>query len=75
MSCKKGGFIYKWHNELLDLTTNMMSEVCKDTEGEPKLTPLSEEELHSRVSNNSNDEQVDIRARDFWEQGQQAFFH
>ena len=53
----------------------MMSEVCKDTEGEPKLTPLSEEELQGRVSNNSNDEQVDIRARDFWEQGQQAFFH
>ena len=27
------------------LTANMMSEVCKDTEIEPKLMPLSGEEL------------------------------
>ena len=43
MSCKKGGFIYIRHNELRDLTANMMSEVCKDTKIEPKLTPLFEE--------------------------------
>ena len=40
MSCKKGGFIYIRHNNLRNLTANMMSEVCKDTEIEPKLTPL-----------------------------------
>ena len=53
----------------------MMSEVCKGTEDGPKLTPLSEEELQGRASNYSNDEPVDIRAQDFWERGQQAFFH
>ena len=30
-----------------------MSEACKDTEIEPKLTPLSGEELQGRTSNNS----------------------
>ena len=41
------------HNDLRDLAANMMSEECKDTEIEPKLTPLSGEELQGRTSNNS----------------------
>ena len=52
----------------------MMSEVCKDTEIEPKLTPLSGRELQDRVSNNPNKASVDIRTRDFWERWQQAIF-
>ena len=43
MSCKKGGFIYIRHNDLRNLTANVMLEVCNDTEIEPKLTPLSGE--------------------------------
>ena len=43
MRCKKGGFIFIQLNDLRDLTANMMSEVCMDTEIEPKLTPLSGE--------------------------------
>ena len=69
MSCKKGGFIYTQ-----DLTPDMMSEVCKDTEIEPKLTPLSGEEQQGRMSSNSNEAKIDIRTRGFWERGQQAFF-
>ena len=48
ISCKKGGFIYIRplirHNDLRDLTTDMISEVSKDTEIEPKLKLLSGEE-------------------------------
>ena len=51
-----------------------MLEVCNDTKIEPKLTPLSAEELQGRTSNNSNEERVDIRTRGFWERGQQTFF-
>ena len=67
MSCKKGGFIYIRHNNLRDLTANMISEVCKETKIEPKLSPLSGEELQSRTSNNSNKGRVDIKTRFFWE--------
>ena len=66
MSCKKGSFIY---TQLNDLTANMMSEVCKDTEIEPILTPLSGEELQGRMSNNSNEARVDIGTRGFWKRG------
>ena len=75
MSCRKDGFISIQHNDLCDLTANVMSEVCKDTEIEPKLTPLYGEELQGSTSNNSNEARVDIRTRGFWEQGQQVFFN
>ena len=61
MRCKKGGFISIRHNDLRDLTANMIPEVCNDTETEPKLTPLSGEKMQSRTSNNSNETRVDIR--------------
>ena len=51
-----------------------MPEVCKDTKTEPILTTLSREELPGGTSNNSNDARIDIRTRDFWKRGQQAFF-
>ena len=73
MSFKKGGFIYIRHNNLRNLTANMMSEVCKDTQIEPKLTPLFGEELQGRTSNNSNKKKLDIRIRGSWELEQQVF--
>ena len=45
ISCKKVDFISKGHNDLRDLTANMMPDVCKDTEIESKLRPISGEEL------------------------------
>ena len=45
---KKDGFVFIWHNDLRDITANIMSEVCKDAEFEPELTPLSGEELHGK---------------------------
>ena len=61
MSCKKGGFISIRYNDLRNLMTNTMLEVWKDTEVEPKLTALYEDELHGRTLNNSNEARVDIR--------------
>ena len=66
VSCRKGGFLNIRHNDLQDLTANMMSEVCKDTKIKSKLTPLSGEELQCRASNSSNEARVGIRTRDFW---------
>ena len=63
--CRKSGFLYIRQYDLRDLTSNMMSEVCKDTEIEPKLKSLSGEELQGRTSNNSNEARVDIRTRDY----------
>ena len=37
-------------NDLRDLTARIVSEVCKDTEIEPKLLPLPGEEVHGRTN-------------------------
>ena len=70
---KKGGFVSIRHNDLRNLTANMLSEVCKDIKVEPKLTPLTGEELDSRTANMTNEATLGIRARGVWERGQQAF--
>ena len=72
MNYKKGGFISIQYNDLRDLAGTMMSQVCKNTEIEPKPRPLSGEELQGRTSNNSNKARKDIRTQGFWERGQQA---
>ena len=37
MSCKKGGFITIRHNDLRDLTANLLTEVCKGVNTEPTI--------------------------------------
>ena len=73
MSCKKGGFVSIRHKDLKDLTAKMFSEICKDIEIEPKLTPLTSKGLGSSTANTVNEARFDIRARGFWERGQQSF--
>ena len=51
----------------------MLSEVYKDTEVKPKLTALTGEELDIIISNTTNKAKLDIRAREVWVRGQQAF--
>ena len=58
----------------LDLTAKILSEARYDTEIEPKLVPLKGEDLSNRTANRSNEARLDVRARGFWERGQQAFF-
>ena len=45
----------------------MLSDVCKDIEIEPKLTPLMGEQLGSTTSNTRNKTKIDIRARGLWQ--------
>ena len=73
MNCKKGGFVTIRHNDLRDLTAIILWEVCYDTETEPRIVPLSGEDLSNRTANRSNEARLVVRARSFWERGQQAF--
>ena len=55
MSCKKRGFVSITHNDLRDLTTNMLSEVCKDREIEQKLKTLTGDKLDSRAAKTTSE--------------------
>ena len=74
MTCKKGGFISMRHDEVRDLTFEMLKEVCKDVSKEPQLQPLSGETFAYRTANRDPEARVDVSARGFWTRGQKAFF-
>ena len=73
MCCPKGGFPTLRHNEVWDLTADLLTEICGDVEREPLLQPVTGEQLNPST-NWQMDAHLDVRARFFWERGQSAFF-
>ena len=59
---------------LWDLTAKILSEASNNTELEPKLVPLSGEDLSNWTANRSNEARLDVQAHGFWERGKQTFF-
>ena len=74
MICPHGGMIISRHNEIRDLNADWMSEVCKETETEPLLQPLSGEIILPRSANKQEDARVDIKTVGLWGRQQSAFF-
>ena len=74
MICKKGGFVSLRHNEVRDITGEMLNEVCKDVTLEPELIPLTGEKLKYKTSNTDERARTDLSARNFWIRGERAFF-
>ena len=72
LSCPKGGLVITRHNELRNLTAEILGEVCKNVVIEPLLTPLTGEEL-LKSSNTSNQARADKSARVLQINGQTAF--
>lgn len=72
LSCHKGGFVAIRHNEIRDTTAELLSEVCKDVEIEPKLTPVTGEVLPPTAII-TDDARADVSARGFWVRGSKAF--
>ena len=73
LSCPKGRLVITRHNELRNLTAEILGEVCKNVGIEPLLTPLMGEEL-PKSSNTSNQGKADVSARGLWINGQTVFF-
>ena len=74
LSCKKGGFITQRHNEVRDITADLLSEVCKDVCIEPPLQELTGEHLSYKTANISPEARLDVCARGVWSTNQRAFF-
>ena len=73
MSCMKGGFIYKRHDDVRDLLANLLKEVCHDVQVEPHLQTLTGEVLNGGA-NASDEARLDVSVRSFWQRGQRAFY-
>ena len=71
-SCPKGGFTIISHNEIRDLTAEVLDEICSNVNIEPNLTPLTGEKF--KLSTITTDEaRADVSARGFWVKGQTAY--
>lgn len=74
MMCHMGGFPTIRHNEVRDITASLLTEVCHNVAKEPPLQPLNGETFDRRSSNIQDNARLDIRARGFWNNAQDAFF-
>ena len=60
---QRTGFL---HNEVHDLTANLLSEVCNNIVIEPHLQPFSGETLQYKTANRDDNARLDIAANGFW---------
>ena len=75
LSCSHGGFPSIHHNELLNITAELMSEVCHNVGTEPPLQPITDEHLIHRTANKEDGAWLDVAADSFWgNDRQRAFF-
>ena len=75
LSCPKGGFPTLRHNEVRDLTAQLMSEVCHDVSIEPHLQPLTGEALNGATAIATDGARLDVAANGFWGgRHERAFF-
>ena len=72
MNCHRGGFINARHDNIRNFDCKLLQNVCRDVEIEPQLQKVSGG-IFSKSANTSDEARLDIRARGFWRQGQNAF--
>ena len=74
MNCKRGGFTFLRHNELRDITAELLTEVCPDVMIEPPLQPLSGECFNYRSAKIDDNARADIATTGFWSPLHRSFF-
>ena len=65
-TCPHGGYPTLRHNEIRDITAQLMSEVCPNVATEPVLQPVTNERFFHRSANTGTDARLDVRAQGFW---------
>ena len=70
-----GGYPTLCHNEIRDITTQLMSEVCPNVATEPILQPITNEHFFHHSANTETGARLDVRTQGFWGiHHQQAYF-
>ncbi len=75
LSCPRGGFPSIRHNEIRDITADLLSEVCHNVGTEPCLQPITGERLTYSTANKEDGARLDVVAESFWwRDRQRAYF-
>ena len=75
MICHKGGIPTLHHNEVRDLTAELLAETASGVSTGPRLQPLHDEVFQLRLANREDEARLDVRASNFWWKGQEALFN
>ena len=74
LSCHMGGYPSIRHNEIRDLTADLMSVFCHGVSTEPHLQPVDGEILRGASANTSDGARLDIAANGLWGEGLSEHF-
>jgi hypothetical protein len=74
LKCPMGGFQTRRHNEIRDLTADMLREVCLSVSVEPSLLPLRGEQFDNQSTSTDIGARLYIAVDNFWEAGRRTFF-
>ena len=66
LTCPKGSFPSIRHNEVRDLTAELLSEVCHNAEVEPNLQLLNGKTFQNKTANTQDGAWLDISMNGFW---------
>ena len=66
LSCNRGGFPIIRHNELRDITADILSQVCHHISIEPHLQALSDEEMLHITAIREDSARLDVKANGFF---------
>ena len=66
LSCPRGGFPTIRHNEIRDITANLLTEVCNDVCIEPHLQQVTSEHMAGASANTQDGARLDIAANGLW---------
>ena len=74
LNCHRGGFVNARHDQIRNFECTLLKSVLHDVECEPHLHPVVNREGYQQSANLDDDARLDIRARGFWRNGQNAYF-
>ena len=66
LTCERGNYVAVRHNNIRDLTANLLSKVCND------VATSHWREFSNKIYSDDSEARVDISARSFWVRGQVA---
>ena len=74
LSCNRGAFPIHRHNEIRNLTAELLTQVCHNVCLEPSLKKLDNEHFQLWTAITDDNARLDISADGFWERSERAFF-
>ena len=75
LTCPAGRYPSARHDNVHDILAETLSKAVRDVETEPRLRPLSGEDLPYATANQTDEARLDIRAWGFWTRQQDAYFN